>query len=153
MVLGSAALVLALALLSKAGADGPLASAPLLFLGEASYAIYLAHMPAIVVWKSARAALSGGGSNYVILIGEAALLTLAIIVAGSLVHALFERPARLWVRRRSWARRLEPSRPPPEGQHCIGLPIRRERVRRSPDQVLQLLAIVAAGRLHRRRRP
>lgn len=100
VVLGSAALVLALALLSKAGADGPLASAPLLFLGEASYAIYLAHMPAIVVWKNARAALSGGGSDYVIPMGEAALLTLAIIVAGSLVHVFFERPARVWIRRK-----------------------------------------------------
>ena len=32
--------------------------------------------------------------------GEAALLTLVVIAAGSLVHVFFERPARFWIRRR-----------------------------------------------------
>lgn len=100
VVAAAAGLVLALALVSKARADGPLAAPWLLFLGEASYAIYLFHLPMIVLWKNARAVLLGGDSAYAMPMAEAAALIGVIVVGGSLIHALLERPARIWIRRR-----------------------------------------------------
>ena len=100
IVAASGGLVLSLAWLSAAEADGPLKWPVLMFLGEASYAIYLLHLPLITVWKNARAILFGGDSSYVMPMGEAALLALAIVLGGCVIHGLFERPARLWLRRR-----------------------------------------------------
>jgi peptidoglycan/LPS O-acetylase OafA/YrhL len=111
IIAAAALLILALAFLSKAGADGPLAWRWLVFLGEASYAIYLIHMPTIVVWKNARSVLLGGESSYVLGGGEVAALVLTILAGGCLVHALFERPARLFIRRR-WLRASTPSTAP-----------------------------------------
>lgn len=95
----SGMVVLGLAWLSAAAVDGPLKWPALLFLGEASYAIYLLHLPLITVWKNARAILFGGDSTYVMPMGEAALLATVIILGGCLIHAVMERPARLWIRK------------------------------------------------------
>lgn len=100
IVAASGALVLALAFLSKSNADGPMASPMLVFLGEASYAVYLIHMPIIVVWKNARAVLFGGESSYILGGGEVVALVLVILASGALIHAVFERPARFFIRRR-----------------------------------------------------
>jgi peptidoglycan/LPS O-acetylase OafA/YrhL len=111
IVAASGGFILALAFLSKASADGPLAWRPLVFLGEASYAVYLIHMPAIVVWKNARSVLFGGDSSYVLSGGEVIALVLVILAVGALVHALFERPARLLIRRRLLAPRTSAAAP------------------------------------------
>ncbi|MBW0152442.1 MAG: acyltransferase [Phenylobacterium sp.] len=100
VVAAAGGLILTLALLSKAGADGPMAWPVLMFLGEASYAVYLLHLPLLVLWKNARAVLLGGDSSYVMPMGEAAAFVVAALLGGAILHALFERPARLWIRRR-----------------------------------------------------
>lgn len=105
VVASAAALILALALLSKSGADGPLAWPVLIFLGEASYAIYLLHLPLLVLWKNAHGVLLGGDSNYVMPMGEAAAFLVTAVAGGAVLHAFFEKPMRLWVR----ARLLKPT--------------------------------------------
>lgn len=95
-----AALIFFLALVSKAGADGPLGWPAFIFLGEASYAIYLVHQPMITVWRNLHALLAGGDSRYRLAGWEVASLIVLAIVAGCLIHAAFERPAREWIRRR-----------------------------------------------------
>jgi peptidoglycan/LPS O-acetylase OafA/YrhL len=93
------ALILSLALLSKAGADRWLAARPLTFLGEASFALYLFHMPLLLLWKNVFGELTGRSSDYVMQPLELAglfALTLAVACAG---HVLLEVPARNFIRR------------------------------------------------------
>lgn len=95
-----ACLVLALALLSKAGADGWLAHPALIEAGEASYALYLVHLPLLIVWKNAFGLMNGVDSGYRMELWEAAVLLVLTIIAAFALHVLWERPARRWVRRR-----------------------------------------------------
>ncbi|RKH90306.1 acyltransferase [Corallococcus sp. AB045] len=77
-----------------------LASRPLRLLGEASYALFLLHMPVLFAWKSVLKRL-----------GEPPTSAWAVVafVVGSvglsvLTHARVEKPARAWIRDR-WTRR------------------------------------------------
>jgi peptidoglycan/LPS O-acetylase OafA/YrhL len=67
---------------------------PLMFLGEASFALYLTHQ--IVQRSTNWAALATGRPHFV---GFAAYLGVALVIA-SLAHLLVERPAERWLRRR-----------------------------------------------------
>ncbi|GEP00314.1 acyltransferase family protein [Methylobacterium haplocladii] len=100
--------VLAWAPLVLAGADlrgGFLASAPLVFLGRISFALYLLHMPAYAVVNTVDRALHGAisGVSPWLAAGAATLLAL---VAASLVHLLVEEPARRLLLRATFAPRL-----------------------------------------------
>lgn len=94
-------LILALALLSKGGATGPLHSRPLLLAGEASYALYLVHFPVLIAWKGVVSAMSGRDSHYVLAWWEVGVLLAGSIAAAAALHLLFERPARTWMRRQA----------------------------------------------------
>lgn len=94
-------LMLALALLSKAAATGPLANPILLLGGEASYALYLLHMPALIAWKGVVSALSGRDSHYVLAWWEVGVLLPLSLAAAVALHVLFEGPARTWIRRQA----------------------------------------------------
>jgi len=100
VVAAAGGLILALALVSKAGADGPLAWPGLIFLGEASYAIYLLHLPLLVLWKNARALLVGGDSAYTMPMIEVLGFLALTLAGGAILHIGLERPVRDWVRRR-----------------------------------------------------
>jgi peptidoglycan/LPS O-acetylase OafA/YrhL len=101
MVLVAAGLlILALAWLSKARADGVMAWRPLVFLGEASYAVYLLHLPMLVIWKNARAEIFGGESSYVMSMGEAGAYLVLVLAAGAVMHVIIEQPFRRWIRAR-----------------------------------------------------
>lgn len=106
VVTATGPLVLALAWLSKTRADSALAQPWMLAAGEASYALYLVHMPILIGWKGVHAALTDRPSSYVFAWWEIPpLLTLTLVTAFGL-HYLLERPARRWIRRQSdrvWA--------------------------------------------------
>lgn len=94
-------LILSLGLLSKASADRALAHPSMLAGGEASYALYLVHMPILIGWKGVNSALTQRPSAYVLAWWEIACLLTLTLVAAFAVHYLFEGPARTWIRRRA----------------------------------------------------
>lgn len=91
-------LVLALALLAKAGSGGPLVSPALLIGGEASYALYLVHMPILIAWKGIISAIGDVDSHYTLAWWEVACLLPLSIAASLAIHIGFEGPARTWIR-------------------------------------------------------
>jgi peptidoglycan/LPS O-acetylase OafA/YrhL len=115
LIVGVGALmVLALTLVSKVGADGPLAHPWMLASGEASYALYLVHMPLLVAWKNGRGLLTGVDSAYRLPVWEAGILLVVTILAAFALHYLWERPARRWIRARLLDRGPRPSPFPPQ---------------------------------------
>ncbi len=101
VVAAAGPLMLSLALLSKAGADRALARPMMLAGGEASYALYLVHMPILIGWKGVKSALTDRSSAYVLAWWEIACLLTLTLAAAFAVHYLFEGPARTWIRRRA----------------------------------------------------
>ncbi len=97
--LGAAAIVTSLVVLERAGR----LKVPrlLVFLGDASYAIYLVHITAmtLVVKVLLAAGIDRLGAPL-----TAALVLLGALVAGSLAHLLLEKPILRWLRARRAAR-------------------------------------------------
>ena len=93
-------MIVSLAWLSQTGRvlvlDHPLA----LRAGEASYAVYVVHFPIIVIWKNAMALLTGLDSSYRLALWEAGVLLVATLTAAFIIHAVWETPARGWIRSR-----------------------------------------------------
>ena len=121
VVAAAGPLMLTLALLSKAQAEGVMASRPLLLGGEASYALYLLHMPVLIAWKGTVSAVTGQDSKYVLDWWEVGLLLPLSIAAAVALHLIVEGPARTWIRRQAdrWmpgpARsRMSPGSQPPD---------------------------------------
>lgn len=110
VVAASGALVLTLALLSKAQADGWLAKPWMLAAGEASYALYLAHMPILIAWKGGMAALGDKPSSYVFAAWEVPALLATTLAAAFALHRFLEVPARRWIRSLGDSRRTEAQR-------------------------------------------
>jgi peptidoglycan/LPS O-acetylase OafA/YrhL len=104
IVAAAGPLVLGLALLSKAGVDGALARPWMIAAGEASYALYLVHMPALIAWKGAVSALGDRPSSYDLGRWEVGGLLAVTIAAAFALHYVVERPARAWIRDWSQAR-------------------------------------------------
>ena len=92
----AAPVILTWSLLARADCEGPLAAPGLVFAGEASFALYLVHMPVILVDSTFRI-------TPVELIG---LFIAAALIAAAL-HLLVEKPGRTWIRRRFDRRRDE----------------------------------------------
>ncbi len=101
VVAAAGPLILSLGLLSKASADRALARPWMLVGGEASYALYLVHMPILIGWKGVNSALTQRPSAYVLAWWEIACLLTLTLAAALAVHYLFEGPARAWLRRRA----------------------------------------------------
>jgi peptidoglycan/LPS O-acetylase OafA/YrhL len=101
VVAAAGPMILTLGLLSKANADRALAGPAMLALGEASYALYLVHMPVLIGWKGVNSALTQRSSSYVLAWWEIGCLLALTLVAALAVHYLFEAPARTWLRRRA----------------------------------------------------
>lgn len=101
VVAAAGPLILSLGLLSKASADRALAHPWMLAGGEASYALYLVHMPILIGWKGVNSALTQRPSAYVLAWWEIACLLTLTLVAAFALHYLFEGPARTWIRRRA----------------------------------------------------
>lgn len=119
IVLVAGPLVLSLALLAKVSADQLIARGWMVVLGEASYALYLVHMPILVGWKGVVSILTDRPSIYILAWWEVGVLLPLTIAAALGLHLLFEGPARSWIRRRAewlWLPRptTRPGAPPPE---------------------------------------
>ncbi|WP_066625527.1 acyltransferase family protein [Brevundimonas vesicularis] len=91
--------LLSLALLAKSGVRIFLDRPAWLFAGEASYALYLAHIPILMVWRNAIQALTGLDGSYRMGLPELAVLLLTTLAAAALIHVLVERPGRSVIRR------------------------------------------------------
>lgn len=97
------ALVLSLALFSKARA-GKVASGGLLpLLGEASYALYLTHIPFFTAWRGIAAALFDKPSSYKLGWIEAGAMLVTAQAIAVVLFVGFERPVRAWIKSR-WGR-------------------------------------------------
>lgn len=94
-------MILALGLLSKVSAEGPLAGSVLRLGGEASYALYLVHMPILIGWKGVRSAFDGRDSHYVLAWWEVGSLLAISLAAAIALHLYLEGPARTWIRRQA----------------------------------------------------
>jgi len=100
IVLVAGLVILALANLSRTEADQPFRHPWLLEAGEASYALYLVHLPMLVVWKNGMGMLTGQDSGYLLSLWEVGPLLILTLIAAFLMHGLWERPVRRWVRSR-----------------------------------------------------
>ncbi|MBU2041515.1 MAG: acyltransferase, partial [Alphaproteobacteria bacterium] len=96
----SAPVILTWSLLARADCEGPLAAPALVFAGEASFALYLVHMPVIVAWKGVVAELRGIDSAFRITPIELTGLFVATALIAAALHLLVEKPGRAWIRRR-----------------------------------------------------
>lgn len=103
IALSAAPLILSLALLSKAGADGALSKGWMIAAGEASFALYIVHMPILIAWKGVHSALTDRASSYVFATWEVPTLLALTVAAAFALHYGWEAPARRAIRR--WADR------------------------------------------------
>ena len=85
IVLLAGPFLLALALLAKSGARTFLSARPWLFAGEASFALYMVHIPVLMVWRNAAEKLHGLPSNYRMSPWELALLLALSLAAAAFV--------------------------------------------------------------------
>lgn len=104
-----APVILSWSMLARADCEGPLAAPALVFAGEASFALYLVHMPVIVAFKGVVAELRGVDSAFRVTPVELAGLFVATALIAAALHLLVEKPGRAWIRRRLESRLAEPA--------------------------------------------
>ncbi|MFK4057401.1 MULTISPECIES: acyltransferase [Brevundimonas] len=112
IVLLAGPFLLALALLAKSGARTFLSAPAWLFAGEASFALYMVHIPVLMVWRNLAEKLLGLPSDYRMGLWELALLLALSLAVAAFVHVAVERPGRR-ILRRLLARRHPTPRPEP----------------------------------------
>lgn len=96
----AAPVILTWSLLARADCEGPLAAPALVFAGEASFALYLVHMPVIIAFKGVVAELRGVDSAFRITPVELTGLFIVTALIAVALHLLVEKPGRAWIRRR-----------------------------------------------------
>lgn len=94
VVVAAGPFVLSLALLAKARVRTFLSHPTVLFAGEASFALYLVHMPILMVWRNAAQALFGWAGDYRMGPAELTAMMLFMLAAAAAIHVLVERPGR-----------------------------------------------------------
>lgn len=106
----AAPLILTWSMLARAAGDGPLSAPLATFSGEASFALYLVHMPLLVAYKGVASELRGIDSGFYMSPLELAGLFVVTVAAAAALHLGVEKPGRRWIRRR-----FEGRTPPPCG--------------------------------------
>lgn len=100
--------ILSLALLAKADVRTFLSHPAALFGGEASFALYLVHIPVLMVWRNAAQALAGWSGDYRMGVAELTAMLALTLVAAAAIHVFVEQPGRRWLRKRMASRRSDP---------------------------------------------
>jgi peptidoglycan/LPS O-acetylase OafA/YrhL len=95
----AAPVVFSWSMLAKTQSEGLLASEPLVFAGEVSFAFYLAHMPLLVAYKGIAAEMRGIDSGFSMVPWELAGLLLVTVLVSVALHMFVERPGRSAIRR------------------------------------------------------
>ena len=90
--------ILSLAMLAKARVRTFLSHPVALFAGEASFALYLVHIPILMVWRNAAQTLTGWPGDYRMGVGELTAMLVLTLAAAAAIHIFVERPGRLWLR-------------------------------------------------------
>jgi peptidoglycan/LPS O-acetylase OafA/YrhL len=90
--------ILSLALVAKSGQQTFLSKPILLFGGEASFALYLVHIPIFMVWRNVMEKLFSLPSDYKMGLGELGILLVLTLVMAAALHVIVERPCRDFIR-------------------------------------------------------
>jgi peptidoglycan/LPS O-acetylase OafA/YrhL len=90
--------ILSLALLAKSGQATFLSKPLMLFGGEASFALYLVHLPIFMVWRNMMEKLFDLPGDYKMGLGELAILLALSLAVAAALHVLVERPGRDFIR-------------------------------------------------------
>ncbi len=107
---GLAGLLYGLAETSRHGVDAPMSGRVFVFLGAASYAMYMIHLPIDIVWFHALEKFGVTETSDLALRVGAVVGVFAVCIAASMVaYLVIEEPARKWVRKLEWPR-LAPRR-------------------------------------------
>lgn len=92
-----ALLILSLAEASKTDPRGGFGAAPLVYLGEVSYAVYMTHLPIDMAYFHALDRLAPGVAGPAAWIAWAGVFAVTLLASIAVYH-LVERPARTWMR-------------------------------------------------------
>ncbi|MBK8542821.1 MAG: acyltransferase [Caulobacteraceae bacterium] len=102
---GLAGLLYGLAETSRHGVDAPMSGRVFVFLGAASYAMYMIHLPIDIVWFHALERFGVTETSDLALRVGAVVGVFAVCIAASTVaYLVIEEPARKWVRKLEWPR-------------------------------------------------
>ncbi|MET0183077.1 MAG: acyltransferase [Caulobacterales bacterium] len=97
---GLAGLILGLAETARTQSDAPMAGKNFVFLGAASYALYMLHLPIDIVWFHGLEKLGvTDESALMVRIAAVAGVFIACTTAAALAYIFIEEPARKWVRK------------------------------------------------------
>lgn len=100
--------VLSLALLAKARVRTCLSHPVALFAGEASFALYLVHIPILMVWRNAAQAFFGWPGDYRMGMAELAAMLVLTLAAAAAIRVFVERPGRRLLRAWMALQRADP---------------------------------------------
>lgn len=100
--------ILSLALLAKTDVRTLLSHPIALFAGEASFALYLVHIPVLMVWRNAAQTLAGWPGDYRMGMAELASMLALTLAAAAAIHVFVEQPGRRWLRNRMASERDDP---------------------------------------------
>lgn len=106
----AAPLILTWSMLARTAKAGPLSTSLAVFSGEASFALYLVHIPLLVAYKGIASELRVIDSGFYMSPLELAGLFVVTVAAAAALHLGVEKPGRRWIRRR-----FEGRTPPPCG--------------------------------------
>lgn len=104
---GLAGLLYGLAETSRHGIDAPMASRTFVFLGAASYALYMIHLPIDIVWFHALERIGvTETSDLALRIGAVVGVFVTCIAASAAAYLWIEEPARKWIRKLEFGPRV-----------------------------------------------
>ncbi len=97
---GLAGLLYGLAETSRHGVDAPMSGRVFVFLGAASYALYMIHLPIDIVWFHTLERLGvTEASDLMVRVGAMVGVFVVCIAASAVAYLVIEEPARNWVRK------------------------------------------------------
>jgi peptidoglycan/LPS O-acetylase OafA/YrhL len=109
---GLAGLLYGLAETSRHGVDAPMSGRVFVFLGAASYALYMIHLPVDIVWFHALERLGvTETSDLMLRVGAVAGVFVVSIVASVFAYLWIEEPARKWIRKLELPKRAPAPQP------------------------------------------